>query len=760
MKILFVTSSSPFPPHTGGQKRSFHLLKYLASKGSVTLVSAVNSDVYQDHLASFSEYCEKTYFEDIGRVRAQAPGVSLLTRVGRLLTGFPWILEDYATPGVYERILESQPEKFDLILIRYAEMAYFFLTDQRLRKLLGRVVIDVDDVSPISIRRTINRMPWGYRRLRYLLDLFFLESYFKKLKDACLCLAVSEKDKEYLFQKGFAKRIFVAPNMIEVNGRIEKAEGSKRNSEILFGGMLSYPPNQDAIIYFCEEIFQKIQKQIPEIRLTITGKGAPERIARLGTLPGVEYAGYVPSMEPYYERTSLIVCPLLNGAGTRIKILDAMAHGRPVVSTTIGAEGLGAVDGEHLLIADEPEAFAEKCVELLRDPVLWKKIADKGYALVKEKYDVSVFERKMDEALGDQFIPGGINWKVSQELTDGSPLVSVILPTYNRASYLKRAIQSVLNQTFQDWELIVVDDGSTDETKEVVMDPSPQPSPQRGEGVAEDFPLSPQGGEGRVRGKTQYVYQPNAGVAYARNNALSHAQGKYVAFLDDDDEWLPEKLERQVEFMEANPAIGLTYTCFKVMRTEGPKAGQFKIFPEKLATTFEEMIDSFFIPSPTVMIRRSCLVGMSWFNPQFEISEDQDLWFRFIQRWKIAACNQPLTFTVMDEREHVGADRIAVHRHMIEVMEHMKLAPHLERFRPLMEKKKAKLRYAIARDYIDRGEYREAGLYFAKALLSDPFVGLGMARPGEEGIQLLLRVFKAYLAVPACFLKGLIHDPR
>lgn len=736
MKILFVTSSYPFPPHTGGQKRSFYLLKHLASKGSVTLLSAANPNLYTNHTSELGKYCENVIFANPCKdwlLGARHSPFNLHARFTKLVKGIPWILEDYVTEEIYGKLMQSRPEQFDLIVTRYLVMAYFFLTDPKLRPLLPRVVVDVDDVHTIQMERELQCMKWGYRKLRTALDFLFLKVHFRKLWDTSACLAVSENDRQYLLRKGYAKKAFLVPNMIEVNGRNLKAPETVSHPEILFGGMLSYPPNQDALLYFCGQIFPKIRAKVPTAKLTITGRHAPEKIVQLGKLPGIEYVGYVPSMEPYYERTSIVICPLLNGAGTRIKILDAMAHKRPVVSTTIGAEGLEAVDGKHLLIADDPETFAAKCTELLTDPEKRRVMAARAYEFVKENYDVSVFERKIDEALKDNFHG---ETKIQEEGRAEGPLVSVILPTYNRASYLKKAIASVCAQSFQDWELIVVDDGSTDETGEVL------------EGLC------------RLESRMTCLYQFNGGAASARNKGLNRAKGKYVAFLDDDDEWLPEKLKTQVEFMEAHPEIGMSYTRFKIVCSTGPKTGQWRVFPEMLATTFEGMIESFFIPTPTVMMRRSCLGEMLWFDSQFRIAQDQDLWFRFGLHWKVAVLDQALTVTYMDDRPHAAKDRICAHQYMIKVLSNLRRTAGSRPFHSLIRRRKAQLQYAIARDLLDKDGHWQAARYFATALMTDPLVGLNVRRQGEEGLSLLLRLLKAYLAIPICLVKGLIHGQR
>ena len=162
------------------------------------------------------------------------------------------------------------------------------------------------------------------------------------------------------------------------------------------------------------------------------------------------------------------------------------------------------------------------------------------------------------------------------------PTVSVIIPTYKRAAYLKEAVESVLAQTFEDWELIVVDDGSPDNTGEIV-----ETLRQR---------------DHRIR----YIRQSNGGWCAAQNIGVSHAKGNYIALLDNDDLWLPEKLNVQVSFMESHPEIGFCYTRFQIYRETENGLEKGKLFPELLATKFEEVPCAFIAPS-SVMIKKSCL---------------------------------------------------------------------------------------------------------------------------------------------------------
>ncbi len=165
---------------------------------------------------------------------------------------------------------------------------------------------------------------------------------------------------------------------------------------LMFIGSMEYPPCVDAVLYFCSEILPLIRHAINAMELWIVGgEPRPEVLKLDGS--AVHVTGRVEDVVPYYQQSTVCVVPLRAGGGTRLKILEAMALGRPVVSTTIGCEGLDVVDGEHLLIADTPEQFAEKTLRLLRDRQLYQHIAANGRRLVESRYGWDkIAERLMD----------------------------------------------------------------------------------------------------------------------------------------------------------------------------------------------------------------------------------------------------------------------------------------------------------------------------------------------------------------------------
>jgi glycosyltransferase involved in cell wall biosynthesis len=156
---------------------------------------------------------------------------------------------------------------------------------------------------------------------------------------------------------------------------------------LLFAGVMDYPPNADAVVFFCRRILPLIRSRVPDVNLFIVGHSPPPRVVALAREPGVAVTGHVEDMRDYYARSSVAIVPLRAGGGTRLKIMESMALGRPVVSTTIGCEGLDVQDNVHLLIADDPTHFAECVVRLLLEPVLRDRISAEARLLVEQRYD-------------------------------------------------------------------------------------------------------------------------------------------------------------------------------------------------------------------------------------------------------------------------------------------------------------------------------------------------------------------------------------
>ena len=189
------------------------------------------------------------------------------------------------------------------------------------------------------------------------------------------------------------------------------------------------------------------------------------------------------------------------------------------------------------------------------------------------------------------------------------PKVSVIIPTYNYGQYIARAIDSVLNQTYQDFELIVVDDGSTDNTEEIIRT--------------------------KQNDKIRYFYQENKGAPSARNKGIEESKGKYTAFLDADDEWFPSKLEKQIEkFQKASARVGLVYSgLIYIWKENEDKA--IKIVPTLRGNIFVSFLKVTVLGSPTPLIKKNCFQKAGLFDERLPSCQDWDMWLRISKYYEV-----------------------------------------------------------------------------------------------------------------------------
>ncbi|TDJ07312.1 MAG: glycosyltransferase [Deltaproteobacteria bacterium] len=196
-------------------------------------------------------------------------------------------------------------------------------------------------------------------------------------------------------------------------------------------------------------------------------------------------------------------------------------------------------------------------------------------------------------------------------------MISIIIPTYNRCAYLFRAIESVLSQTYQDFELLIIDDGSTDDTEKHVRDLI------------------------KENKKIKYIKTPNRGVSAARNLGLSIATGELISFLDSDDEWLPDKLKVQVDFLQNNQDLSLVHGD-EIWIRKGKRVNQKKIHKKSGGNIFSQCLDLCAISPSTVLIRKELFQEVGHFREDFPVCEDYDLWLRITSRYQVGFIPSPL----------------------------------------------------------------------------------------------------------------------
>ncbi len=273
------------------------------------------------------------------------------------------------------------------------------------------------------------------------------------------------------------------------------------------------------------------------------------------------------------------------------------------------------------------------------------------------------------------------------------PTVSVIIPTYNRANLVTKAIDSVLEQTFKDLEIIVIDDGSKDQTQEVLKS---------------------------YQNKILYLYQENQGRASARNRGLEIAQGKYIAFLDSDDFWKPEKLHRQLHFFEQHPHYGVVATqCIVHVVDENLQTLKYVQGEEvHYELTYEKIFQRPFIKTPSVLIKRQCFEEIGNFNEYYRLLEDIDIWLRLARKYHIGFINEPLTvYTRGHEKEKRDSLEARINRLQISEKNY---DPSLISKR-VYKKRISSLHAHIGKHYIQRGEIQKGKESLLTALSIDRF---------------------------------------
>lgn len=202
---------------------------------------------------------------------------------------------------------------------------------------------------------------------------------------------MSQSDKELLLAENPGLRIAVLPNGVDTR-RYTPLPFPEHTNRLIYVGNMAYRPNIDAVTWFCRDIYPIIKAEYPKIEFWIVGKDPTPEVTSLAA-NGIRVTGQVDDLLPYYKDAIMCVVPLRAGGGTRLKILEAMALGRPMVSTTIGCEGIEARNGEQLFIADTPEQFARYTLELLRDKQQWLDMTRQARALSVERYDWDLVAR-------------------------------------------------------------------------------------------------------------------------------------------------------------------------------------------------------------------------------------------------------------------------------------------------------------------------------------------------------------------------------
>ena len=356
------------------------MIKYLAQRHRVTLVSFVRGDQSAD-VHCLEPYCQAVHTVPMDRGVVQ----DSLAMLRSLLTGQPWMMvrDDRKEMRALVDHLAAE-QHFDVAHADQLNMCQYAWRVPGAFK-----IMDAHNALWLLYKRLWATMSPGPRKWLLGRDWRLLKPYEGRLvRESDAVLTVSQEDKVALQQAaGQAMDVTVIPIAIDTD-EVTVVEREDAPRHILHIGTMYWPPNIDAVDWFVAEIYPLIRQQRPDVQFDVVGSRPPDRLLALNDANlGINVTGYVKDPTPYLERTGVMVVPLLAGGGMRVKILNALAQGIPIVSTTLGAEGIAVTPDENILVADEPADMAAACLRLLNDPDLGARLACNGRALAEQKYD-------------------------------------------------------------------------------------------------------------------------------------------------------------------------------------------------------------------------------------------------------------------------------------------------------------------------------------------------------------------------------------
>lgn len=374
MKILFLSRWFPYPMNNGSKLRIYNLLRGLSQHHDVTLLGFADQPGANPEAAEIQEICSEVRVIPWREFNPK----TVRARFG-IFSLAPRSIVDTFSPEMANAITETlSKQRYDLVIASQLQMAAYFPYFQNVPALFEEMEIGLFHDRAFSSD--------GKIRIRHALTWFKLRMYLSKLLGSFqACTVASAQERQLLLMNfpGYKKQIEVIPNSLNMD-EYKNIRAEKKRNTLIFTGSFKYHTNYDAMLWFVREVFPLVLEHIPDAQLIITGDHAS---LPLPSIKNITLAGQVDDIKSLIASCTISIAPLLSGGGTRLKILEAMALGIPVVATTKGAEGLDALNNEHLLLADTPADFSKCVVNLLTDNELHQLLAGNASVLVRERYN-------------------------------------------------------------------------------------------------------------------------------------------------------------------------------------------------------------------------------------------------------------------------------------------------------------------------------------------------------------------------------------
>jgi len=398
LKTLYISQRVPFPPNKGEKIRTFHQIEYLLKKGhEISLCCPYTSE---SELVLFDQLKEQ-YSIDTKQVKL---GPSILRYLSGIILGKPLSVSNFYNIKLQQTIDKLITEEtFQNIICTSSSMAEYIFKSSALptiekkpKLIMDFMDLDSDKWSQYS-ESSISLMKWVYQRESKL-----LAKYERKINnsfDHCFFISQAEVDL-FCINADCTKKPLAIGNGMD-NKTFTPAYQPIDNSDpvFIFTGVMDYKPNIDSALWFANNVWPKIISKYPLSRFIVAGMNPVQSIQDLSLTKGIEVTGFVDDILPYYHQSDFFVAPLQIARGVQNKVLQAFSCGLPVISTSMGAEGIDYIEGENILIADTPDTFFERIEQLINDKVLYQTLKSNAITLIKEHYTWEAKLSSLDKLL-------------------------------------------------------------------------------------------------------------------------------------------------------------------------------------------------------------------------------------------------------------------------------------------------------------------------------------------------------------------------
>jgi glycosyltransferase involved in cell wall biosynthesis len=417
VRILWVKAGKLLPVDTGGKIRSYNLLKHLAARNETTVLSYYDGPRDQDYENQLAQELPGSISVNTGRPETTIGQTALYLR--HLASSFaPYAVTKFTSPKVKKLLSAWDKERrFDVAVCDFLSASLNFS-----ERLIIPAVLFQHNVESALWQRQAQHEPNLAKRLAFKIEAAKMTRYeratVRRFKHV---IAVSEHDQALMAEMTHSSSISVVPTGVDLGeyatvGHV--GNYSDDGMQVLFLGSMDWEANIDGVDYFCRDIWPAVRSAVPKARFCVVGRNPHTRVTRWAS-DSVEITGRVESVLPYLQQAAVFVVPLRIGGGTRLKIYEAMAAGKAVVSTTVGAEGLDVHHGHDILLADNEADFANSVIQMLRDVALRRQFGAAAAQLAAQ-YDWPIIARRFEELLAQVADVGVLHSKSPQALNQVS----------------------------------------------------------------------------------------------------------------------------------------------------------------------------------------------------------------------------------------------------------------------------------------------------------------------------------------------------